>query len=241
MDGRNLRPFVLLSIAVHVLLCFLYVNAVRARVPVPRPPVYRVSIVELQPEKKAVPVPEAPKKEVKLPEPEPEKLPEPEVQMVPEPEPEKIPERIPEKPRPKKKEPEKKPEPEKEEKKAEPMKETVKAETPKGVTSSTGAVTVEAEDFPFAYYLALIEARIGGRWMPPRGLVGGGRMPKATVRFEIERSGSVRSAHLSVSSGVPFFDQSALRAVNECNPFPPLPEGFPGERLGVNFVFTFGG
>lgn len=235
MDGKNLRPFVLLSVAVHLLLCFLYVNAVRARVPVLRPPVYTVSIVELQPEpepepekepeKEKVPDPEPPREEIKLPEPEPE--------------PEKVPEKVPEKPRPKKKEPEKKPEPKKEQKKPEPK--PVVEETPKRVTSSTGAVTVEAEDFPFAYYLALIESRIGGRWAPPSGLVGGGRRPKATVRFEIEKSGAIRSAHVSLSSGVPFFDTTALRAVTESGPFPPLPEGFPGERLGVNFVFTYDG
>lgn len=224
MGGNRLRPFLMVSLAVHVVLFFCYVHAVRARVPVPRPPVYHVSLVELPP------APKPKQEEIKIPAPAPKE--------------EEKPAKIPEKPRPKKKTPEKKvekkPEPKKEETKIEPAPEKP-GDTENRVTTASGALTVEAEDFPFAYYLALIESRIGGRWSPPRGIVTGGKKPAATVRFEILRSGAVRSAHVSLTSGIPFFDTSALRAVLDSDPFPPLPEAFPGERLGVNFVFTYEG
>jgi len=166
-----------------------------------------------------VELPPAPKVEEKKPEPPP---------VV-----EEKPERIPEKPRPRKVE----------EKKEEPKEEKAKPEeTPiEKPSAPSGPVTVEAEDFPFAYYLALIENRVGGVWAPPRGLVSGGKIPAATVRFEILRNGRIRNPHVTVSSGISFFDTSALRAVQESDPFPPLPEGFPGERLGVNFVFQYEG
>lgn len=211
-SNRRLSPFLVISVAIHIGFCFLYVRAVRgARIPVPHPRVYRVSLVELPPEP-----------EVKKPEPEPVK--------------EKKPERIPEQPRPKKKVPEKKKEEPKEEKK-ETKPEPEPEPEPKQVVS--GPLTVEAEDFPFAYYLALIESRIGGRWSPPSGLVSSGKPPAATVRFEIGRSGKVRDPHITISSGIPFFDRSAIGAVRASDPFPPLPDAFPGDRLGVNFVFRY--
>jgi len=210
--GKGLGPYVVASLVLHAALSVIYVRAVSgARVPSPRVPVYRVSLVELPAQE---PEPEPVK---------PERV-EPEVKPV-------KPEKVPEKPRPRKEKPKEEP---KEEPKPEPKAEEKPEETK---TVSSGPVTVEAEDFLFAYYLALIENRVGSRWNPPRGLVSGGRRPVATVRFEILRSGRVAGARIAESSGIDFFDRAALRAVNESDPFPELPEGFTGDRLSVNFVF----
>jgi len=211
--GRGLTPFLVLSLCLHVGLCFFYVRAVRgARLPFPKSSVYKVSLVELPP-----PEPVVEKKE-------------------PEPPKEEKPTRIPETPRPRK--PEKKKEAPKEEKKEDPP---AREETPRLRETTNGPVRVEAEDFPFAYYLALIENRVGGNWAPPKGLVAKGKPPTATVRFEVLRDGRIRNPHVTVPSGLSFFDLSALRAVLDSEPLPPLPDAFAGERLGVNFVFRYEG
>ncbi|MBN1826310.1 MAG: TonB C-terminal domain-containing protein [Candidatus Eisenbacteria bacterium] len=214
---KGLGPFLVASLVLHAALSVLYVRAVSgARVPFPRTPVYRVSLVEL-PRPEPEPVPEPPKEERV----------QPEVKSV---QPIK-PEKVPEKPRPRKETKEEKPKPKEE---AKPPAEEQRVQTK---PASGGPVTVEAEDFLFSYYLALIENRVGGRWNPPRGMVTGGRKPVATVRFEILRDGHVRDARIQESSGIDFFDGAALRAVLDADPFPALPEGFTGDRLGVNFVF----
>jgi TonB family protein len=234
---RGLWPYVGASLLLHGVAFFVYVRAVSgARVPVPYPAAYRVSLVQLPGARSGgaapAPAPEEKKDEKTV--------------------------RLPEKPRPMKKtEPEKKkPDPKKETREREESapggKETVGAASigsgagtgagvGVGTGSGSGVVSVEGGDFPFLYYLALIEARIGDRWVPPEGLASGAAPPSATVRFVIFRDGGVHDPEIAVSSGISYFDLSAIRAVLDSDPFPPLPEGFPGERLGVNFVFRYEG
>ena len=62
---------------------------------------------------------------------------------------------------------------------------------------------------------------------------------RVVVLFEIARDGQVASSKVEQTSGNSWYDQSALRAIVEANPFPPLPEGFPGRSLRVHFGFDF--
>ena len=61
------------------------------------------------------------------------------------------------------------------------------------------------------------------------------------IYFEIDREERVRGQpKIKQSSGNELYDQSALRAVLESIPFPPLPRDFPGQYLKVNFGFNPG-
>jgi TonB family protein len=102
-----------------------------------------------------------------------------------------------------------------------------------------GQVAVDGSQFEFAYYLALIRSRIGQVWSPPAGLATGGAVVRAVVYFRIERDGRIAGARLETSSGVEFFDRSALRAVTLSDPMPPLPLGYGGGDLGVHFGFEY--
>jgi TonB family protein len=98
---------------------------------------------------------------------------------------------------------------------------------------------VDAADFPFSYYLALVRDRIAGNWQPPAGLATGGEPVRTTVYFRITRSGALTGVRLETVSGAEYFDRSALRAVILSDPMPPLPAGFPGGDLGVHFGFEW--
>lgn len=103
-------------------------------------------------------------------------------------------------------------------------------------SSSSVGLRVDG-DFRWAYYLASIRNKIGQHWVPPAGL--GGRVVRATVYFRIGKDGSVSLARLEDGSGVAFFDQTAMRALQSATPLPPLPAGYGGEWLGVHFGFEF--
>lgn len=93
-------------------------------------------------------------------------------------------------------------------------------------------------DFPFLYYLSVVRNKISSNWLPPRA--SSGKEPIRTkVFFLISRDGRVNQVALEVSSGISFFDQSALRAIYASDPLPPLPEEFPDAELGVHFTFEF--
>ncbi len=225
----RITPFVGASLAIHVVASIWYVVAFdREPRPIPmRPVVHRVNLVE------------------QIPTPKPKAKPPPVVQPKPREKEKAPPKKIPETIRPQeqkkieKVEPKKEPAPEKA--KAKDKRPEVIDPEPESPPQSSGPVTVEAEDFPFGYYLSLIQSRVGQYWSPPSGLVGGGEAPQVTVRFEIDRNGKIIDPKVVESSGISFFDLSAMRAVQKAGPFPPLPAGFKESRIGINFIFHYEG
>ncbi len=98
--------------------------------------------------------------------------------------------------------------------------------------------TVELDaPFPFLYYLTVVRNKISSNWLPTRAQ--GTATVRTKLHFVILRSGKVTRIVVEESSGVPFFDQSALRAVYASDPLPPLPEEFPDAELGVHFTFEY--
>lgn len=99
--------------------------------------------------------------------------------------------------------------------------------------------TVELDtQFPFAYYLTIVRNKISSNWLPPRAHAAAGSV-RVKVHFVILGGGQVTRVVVEETSGVPFFDQSALRAIYASDPLPPLPEEFPDAELGVHFSFEF--
>jgi TonB family protein len=56
------------------------------------------------------------------------------------------------------------------------------------------------------------------------------------VKFDIMGDGSPANVHLAQSSGVPFLDQSAMRAIQRIDSFGPTPEG---NTVAVDFWFDY--
>lgn len=108
---------------------------------------------------------------------------------------------------------------------------------PDAITRSTGSISLDVSDFPFTYYLRAIQRKIGDQWTPPRGSAAGGE--KVVVLFEIGRDGQIKEPSVERSSGNAIYDQSALRAVVDASPFPPLPADFKASSLKVHFGFEY--
>jgi len=107
---------------------------------------------------------------------------------------------------------------------------------PTGSPQGVGAKTLNAADFPFAWYLRQVEGKISQRW---EGQAQDGSQPQ--VVFEIGRDGKIRGLAVEKSSGNPLYDQKALRAITEANPFPPLPEEFRETFLRIHLGFNYSG
>ena len=105
---------------------------------------------------------------------------------------------------------------------------------PAGSLQGAGAVTLSVSDFPYAWYIQAIHRKIQERW---EGRAVTGRQPE--VIFVIGADGRLRGLEIGKSSGNAAYDQQALRAVSDANPFPPLPEGFgkPTLKVGLQFVY----
>ncbi len=96
-----------------------------------------------------------------------------------------------------------------------------------------GGATFDQPEFNYSYYVERMLVTIGMNWFKPAQSVP--VLPK--IRFRIERDGSITDADVERSSGLPYVDRAALRAVLASSPLPPLPSEFGGSYLGVHLVF----
>jgi protein TonB len=169
------------------------------------------------------------------------------VRVAPEPKPAPPKPESPKKPPPKKKE---------EPKKAEPKPSVpapAGATAPTGPSSTPGSApagsagpsgtgggsisSLDAGDFAFAWYRATVTAALSSQWRKPL-LDGVPEDREVSVSFEIMRDGTVRGARIERSSGVPSLDRSALRAVADASPLPPLPAAYKEPALPARYLFV---
>jgi protein TonB len=87
----------------------------------------------------------------------------------------------------------------------------------------------------FGAYADLVTQRVTEKWQTS-GLAGQSA-PLVVVIFEIQRDGSVKNAKLAQRSGNSTLDYSALRAVMDASPFPPLPAEYDRNAASVELQF----
>ncbi len=104
-----------------------------------------------------------------------------------------------------------------------------------GVSGGGNVMKIDAEEFPFPYYLVQVQNLIERNWRAP---FSGQGQRATTVYFKISRSGEVEDVKIEQSSGNALFDQAAMRAVYYASPLPPLPAGSGLQSLGVHFDFV---
>jgi periplasmic protein TonB len=102
-----------------------------------------------------------------------------------------------------------------------------------GGNVGVGGATFDQPDFTYSYYVERMLVTIGMNWFKPAESVPISPM----IRFRIERDGTVSDPQVERSSGLPFVDKAALRAVMASSPLPPLPQEFKGRFLGVHLIF----
>jgi periplasmic protein TonB len=87
----------------------------------------------------------------------------------------------------------------------------------------------------FGAYADLVVQRVTQKWQTA-GLAGL-HLPMAVITFDISRDGAVKNAQISQRSGNSTLDYSALRAVMDAGPFPPLPPQYSGGSTNVELRF----
>lgn len=87
----------------------------------------------------------------------------------------------------------------------------------------------------FGAYADLVVQRVTQKWQT-NGLAGM-NLPMAVITFDIMRDGSVRNPQIAQRSGNTTLDYSALRAVTDAGPFPPLPSNYSGSSTNVELRF----
>ena len=96
-----------------------------------------------------------------------------------------------------------------------------------------GGFKLDQADFNDPVYIERMVRIIGLNWFKPAQSV----KANPVVHFQIERDGTIVDARVVASSGLPFVDRAALRAVIASSPLPPLPAKYPWPHLGIQVVF----
>jgi len=87
----------------------------------------------------------------------------------------------------------------------------------------------------FGAYADLVVQRVTDKWQT--GGLAGMHLPLVVVTFDISRDGTVKNARIAQRSGNSTLDYSALRAVTDAGPFPPLPPNYSGSSTNVELRF----
>lgn len=118
-----------------------------------------------------------------------------------------------------------------------PEPEEPRAGNPAGSTtgSSFGASlsAFDSPDFNYDYYITRMLATIGANWFKPTQQA----ITPPVVYFKVARDGTISDTRIEKSSGLPFVDRAALRAVLNSSPLAPLPVGYTESSLGVHLKF----
>lgn len=92
-------------------------------------------------------------------------------------------------------------------------------------------------NFPFTYYLQTIHGKISSNWYTSQVSPGVTGNFRTTVYFKIFRNGEISPLEIRESSGIRSLDLSARRAIQSSAPFPPLPNDYEGDFLGIYLIF----
>jgi TonB family protein len=105
-------------------------------------------------------------------------------------------------------------------------------------TMGSGGVSVGG-DFgsKFGWYVDAIRQRVSNNWLQASIDPNIRVAPRVWVTFQIMRDGRVVNPELRNSSGISSLDRSALRAVYDSSPMQPLPAGYGGASVAVEFWF----
>lgn len=110
-------------------------------------------------------------------------------------------------------------------------------ETPQSFETDAPAIRLDERNFPFPYYLGVMQLKIQRNFVVPRML--GVTQLETVIYFRVRRSGRITNVVVERSSSNPVFDLAAQRALNAADPLPPLPEGYGKAYLGVHFAFQY--
>ena len=91
----------------------------------------------------------------------------------------------------------------------------------------------------YAFYVDQVRRKVSENWMKYEIDPNVSTARRVYIDFDISRSGSPENIHVEQSSGVPSLDQSAVRALQRIDTFGPLPAGYSGNKVSVEFWFDY--
>jgi periplasmic protein TonB len=90
----------------------------------------------------------------------------------------------------------------------------------------------------FAWYVQTVNRKVSDNWYTVE-VNSSAQGKRVYLTFDILRDGSPTNVQVEQSSGIPALDQSAVRALQRIDTFGPLPPGYSGSKVSVEFWFDY--
>ena len=87
--------------------------------------------------------------------------------------------------------------------------------------------------------MRVVQQKVSENWLKYEVDPGVHDAQRVYVTFDVMRDGHPASVQVEQSSGVPSLDQSAVRALQRIDTFGPLPSGYSGSKVSVEFWFDY--
>jgi periplasmic protein TonB len=91
----------------------------------------------------------------------------------------------------------------------------------------------------FSWYVDQVRRKVSDNWTRYEIDPNVSTARRVYIDFDISRSGEPSNVRVEQSSGVPSLDQSAVRALQRIDTFGPLPAGYSGNKVSVEFWFDY--
>jgi TonB family protein len=108
----------------------------------------------------------------------------------------------------------------------------------KAAAGETGPLAFDTTRYDWGPYAAEMIRRIKTHWVVP-DIARLNLQGKVTVRYFVRADGRVEGATILSRSGVPPYDEAALKAVLASSPLRPLPRDVGSDREGVTITFYY--
>jgi protein TonB len=103
---------------------------------------------------------------------------------------------------------------------------------------AVASAVVTASRFPYSWYLSIIQGKVRLNWKQPSSRLISDEKLFTQISFRIGRNGGIEVVTVRRTSGLQTVDQSAVKAVRNAAPFPPLPDDYMENHLDVTIDFT---
>jgi protein TonB len=91
----------------------------------------------------------------------------------------------------------------------------------------------------YSWYVDQVRRKVSENWMKYEVDPNISTARRVYIYFEITRGGAPANIRVEQSSGIPSLDQSATRALQRIDTFGPLPPGYGGSMVAVEFWFDY--
>lgn len=102
-----------------------------------------------------------------------------------------------------------------------------------------GGIEFDTKGFDFGKWLRDFYYKVYSNWIIPLAFESFRRSGMLTLHFYVARDGSISGLSLLDSSGVVSYDDAAMTAISRSDPFLPLPEGYPDDKMEVKCRFIY--